>query len=65
MAFSAWQLEESADQWQIEESISLWILEESTGTEDRSKPYIAITRRTTDQMRPKQRMAKPARGLFK
>ena len=27
--------------------------------------YIAITRRTASQMRPKQRMQKPARGLFR
>ena len=37
----------------------------SEGNFPEQKFFLAITRRTAKQMRPKQRMAKPTRGLFR
>ena len=60
MAVEKWELEASADDWQLEESTDNWILDR-----EREKFFLAITRRTAKQMRPKQRMVKPTRGLFR
>ena len=60
MAVEKWELEASADDWLLEDGTGNWILDERSNT-----LFIAITRRTAKQMRPKQRMTKPKRGLFR